>query len=289
MRKAILVFPLIVALLNGCRSSSGPDFVVSETRNHTRPAWSPDGTTIAFTGRFDILGIYLIDTSGTNLRLLVQGDYVGATWSPDNRWIAFSRAGTLYKIRTNGDSLTALTTIAGSIRPSWSQDGKKIAFVRGGTDRNKTFLLRLDTGIEFDLLIDGDYPSWHPNGSEIVVREENVTGQFRFSAVHDSTFAARTLHTFSSDARCDFASISPDGNFIVYAAKPEREYTRIVKVRISTGEHTALTTDGGDFPAWSPDGTKIVYTRTASGDGGLIIMNADGSGKRRLTAAFAQQ
>jgi len=44
-----------------------------------------------------------------------------------------------------------------------------------------------------------------------------------------------------------------------------------------------LTDDGGDYPAWSPDGKMIVYTRTTAGDGGLWIMNAEGGGKRRLT------
>jgi Tol biopolymer transport system component len=271
----------------GCRTSSGPDFIVSETRNHVRPAWSPDGATIAFTGRFDALGIYLIDTSGANLRILVQGDAVGASWSPDNEWIAFSAGGNIYRIHVSGepDSLKQLTTISGSIRPAWSKDGMKIAFVRI-TD---IIMLRLDSGLEFDMLVDGDYPSWHSNGNEIVVKESGLIGQHVFTAVHDSSLSVRTLHSFFSDASCDFVSVSPDGNYILYAEKPEREYTQIVKVRLSTGEHTFLTNDGGDFPAWSPDGTKIVYTRTATGDGALFIMNADGTGKRRVTAALANQ
>ena len=45
-----------------------------------------------------------------------------------------------------------------------------------------------------------------------------------------------------------------------------------------------LTDDGGDYPAWSPDASSIVYTRTLPGDGGLWIMDADGANKRRLTA-----
>ncbi|MER3524356.1 MAG: hypothetical protein C4326_09885 [Ignavibacteria bacterium] len=51
-----------------------------------------------------------------------------------------------------------------------------------------------------------------------------------------------------------------------------------------SGQLSQLTVDGGDYPAWSPDGTRIVYTRTSAGDGGLWIMNADGSGARRLTS-----
>ena len=36
-------------------------------------------------------------------------------------------------------------------------------------------------------------------------------------------------------------------------------------------------------PAWSPDGARIAYTSVARG--GVWVMNADGSGKRRVTPA----
>ena len=45
---------------------------------------------------------------------------------------------------------------------------------------------------------------------------------------------------------------------------------------------TRLTTTGGVFePAWSPDGTKIVFENER--DGEIYVMNADGSGARNLT------
>lgn len=276
----------VIALLAGCRSSGEPDdSFVAEDRLHIRPAWSPDGRTIVFyhagvSGR----GLYLIETDGTNLRMLYPGDGIGATWSPDNQWLAFSLTGNLYKIRVNGDSVTRISTTPGAVRPAWSRDGRRIAFVRGGI-----YVLDLQANTETDLFFSGDYPSWHPNFIDVVVQETirdavGIGGTYRFRAINPNTLSLRTLHTFSSPDDCAFSSISPQGDAILYGLKPYNGLTQVWKIILSTGQHIRLTDDGGDYPAWSPDGRQIVYTRTEQGEGGLWIMNADGTGKRRLTS-----
>jgi Tol biopolymer transport system component len=272
-----------IVLLGACRSRTGSeDYYVSEVRHHFRAAWSPDGARIAFTALINnIFGIYVVDTAGTNLRLVVAGDAIGAAWSPDTQWIAFSAGGILYKVNINTSRLDTISPTGSSTRPSWSKDGTRLAFVRSSSIYVKNLL----TGIETDLQLRADFPSWHPNGRDIVVQEANIeAGVYRFTAVNDSTKAVRLLHFFSTADKCDFSSLSPNGNAIVYARKSERDYTQIWRVDLPTGQHTQLTNDSGDYPAWSPDGSKIVYTRTVIGDGGLWIMNADGTQKRRLTA-----
>jgi hypothetical protein len=51
------------------------------------------------------------------------------------------------------------------------------------------------------------------------------------------------------------------------------------------GGVTRLTGDADNayHPAWSPDGSRVVYTAHADGNDDLWLMNADGSGKTRLT------
>jgi hypothetical protein len=54
------------------------------------PAWSPDGSTIAFTrGRGATSQISLIGLDGANERTIAAG--AGPTWAPDASWIAFAR------------------------------------------------------------------------------------------------------------------------------------------------------------------------------------------------------
>lgn len=87
-----------------------------------QPAWSPDGKTIAYIHgdtTFESTGIYLIDTNGTNKRILFSSPSAySPTWSPDGEWIAFSDNAQIYKIKVNGDSLTQLTKFGNNFFPS---------------------------------------------------------------------------------------------------------------------------------------------------------------------------
>jgi TolB protein len=42
-------------------------------------------------------------------------------------------------------------------------------------------------------------------------------------------------------------------------------------------------------PVWSPDGTRLVFTRIDSADGGLYVVDANGGGLRRLYATYGSQ
>lgn len=277
----------LFASVAGCSESTGPTDPI-QNYVHIRPAWSPDGSTIAFTGLVaDTLGIYLVDTTGANLRRLREGDGIGVTWSPDSRWIAFSSNDSLIAMTVNGDSVRGLTGAGGNIRPSWSPDGFRIAFVK---KTSGLALLNVSSAVVISLnKPQGDYPSWNPLTMELVYLEPDYyTGSeavlYDFKALDIPADTARILYSLLTGYTLGFASISPKGTDVLFSVAGESPYYSLYSADVLLKTNKRLTDDGGDYGAWSPDGTRIVYTRTQEGDGALWIMYADGSGKRRLTS-----
>ncbi len=271
----------LAILVTGCESTTGP-VEIQQSYVHYRAVWSPDGATVAFLAKINnTLGIYAVDSSGSNIRLIYAGDTGGPTWSPDSRWLAFSKGLVLYKIKVNGDSLRQITSGGNDIRPSWSRDGRLIAFERSGGTR----LYHVANDSVRSLFSTGYYPSWHPNGMEVVLMVPSSTSPvYFFYAVRVDSASNRLLISISTNDDLSFASVSPTGQHLIFTLSPYSDIAGIWKADLSNGAAVKLTVDGGDFASWSPDGSKIVYTRTQSGDGALWIMNSDGSGKRRLTS-----
>jgi TolB protein len=141
----------------------------------TAPAWSPDGTRVAFQRSGPIDGIWVLEVAAGTMSFVPHTeDGFQPTWSPGGDWIAFSRDvggdAELWMVRSDGSDLTQLTNNADEDREaSWSPDGTRIAFTRGGDqDDGLPFHIRtvalaggqttqVTSGRVQDLL-----PSWQP-------------------------------------------------------------------------------------------------------------------------------
>jgi Tol biopolymer transport system component len=96
------------------------------------PAWSPDGSRIAFMTYSDsgTADIHLINADGTN-RVGVTNDSQfdwQPAWSPDGSRIAFVRDADVFTMNADGTNLVRLTTHRLAAFPSWSPDGLYIAY-----------------------------------------------------------------------------------------------------------------------------------------------------------------
>lgn len=139
------------------------------------PAWSPDGSKVAF--NFGLSGgdLYVVDADGTNVRRLTATDYVeehSADWSPDGSMIAFTAdyvsdeesTRRIEIMNADGTGRRRLLGAAGGVFPSWSPDGSRIAFWRSSS----LFTVGIDgTGLR-RLARVGSIPlAWSPDGTQI--------------------------------------------------------------------------------------------------------------------------
>ena len=101
------------------------------------PTWSPNGKEIIFSRSENSrpLQIYIMDSSGGNVRS-ISGDNFNdrhPAWSPDGRRIAFVHARALgqpavYTMNVDGENRVRLSDCDPDARPTWSPDGTQIAY-----------------------------------------------------------------------------------------------------------------------------------------------------------------
>jgi TolB protein len=140
----------------GCREPCSPGFEIhisnlggggavsifrSSDDSIPKPAWSPDGSKIAFSNSG---AVWTVGPDGSAPGAVPNTTSGGSPdWSPDGSRIAFGRTvdgnADIYTIGPDGAGLTRLTTDpAGDITPAWSPEGSKIVFASTRADPNPT-------------------------------------------------------------------------------------------------------------------------------------------------------
>jgi Tol biopolymer transport system component len=242
-------------------------------RGSEGPHWSPDGSQVSIFCCDDGMAAHILDPDTGSFRELAPPDPTLEThcgqWSPDAQRLACESFGItdpnrngIYSIRSfDGGGLRRITSNPGGddIPGDYSPDGKRLVFVR--TDE------------------DGQVG--------IFVTRLNNTG------VRQITPSGMLVHEFFG------GSWSPSGNRILVAARSDADHRLAIWVVNADGGglHQLPITPacGGAFsdprsiscfqPGWSPDGTKIVFTRiSANGmQENVYTVNADGSGLTQVT------
>jgi Tol biopolymer transport system component len=212
----------------------------------------------------------------------------------------------LYSMRPDGSGFRKLTRNAPSGRkhwdessPAWSPDGRLIAFARRRTDlgavSSDVYVMNADGSgerrITNNAIVDIE-PDWTRDG-KLVFFTYPTSRSGRRVALDLRRPRARPVTLGRV-----FGPLSPDGRLVLFA-RPERAGYDIYSVHLDGSGPKRLTHAPGDDgePAWSPDGSRIVFVserdrngcfyRRCGGvngfNGEIYVMNSDGSAQRRLT------
>ena len=213
------------------------------------PAWSPDGSRIAYVS-FDqkkpIVVVQNLAQGTTRVVANFRGNNSAPAWSPDGRFlaVALSKDGLtqIYRIPSTGGPAQRLTDSTGiDTNPFFSPDGQWIAFTsdRGGSPQ--IYRMPAAGGPAQRLTFEGTY---------------NVAPRY-----------------------------SPDGRHIAFVQREGGRF-RIATLELATGQVTVLT-DGtlDDSPSFAPNGKMILYEAQVGGRGHLAAVSGDGRVRQRLSSA----
>jgi Tol biopolymer transport system component len=264
-----------------------PVNVTKDTALDTDPAWSPDGSQLAYSSDKDSehLQLWIRDMRSGQSRRVTQltTQPQGATWSPDGKRIAFFNVDGMWRVA----QISVLDVATGTVTkihdslaqpgtPTWSPDGQRIALAevapltrrfREGTNRVLTIPVRLkpDTTISRTeengdvwyapiplLSIDsrgGCGPVWSPDGTKMAAIYEGVLAVWPVAPSGEPLGPPRRVTTESAHS----PSWAGDSRRILY-----QSIDKLRIVDIDTGETRTLPLDLKWTPA-VPTGRLVVH------------------------------
>jgi Tol biopolymer transport system component len=272
----------------------------------TQPAFSPDGTQIAFRSQRDGGGIFVMDASGAHVRRVTNVGY-DPSWSPDGREIVYgttlaepttrlSSQSQLFAVNVDTGEKRPITSQTGvAMQPQWSPHGDRIAYWAQVQGRMDVLTIPARGGeavaVTSDAAVDWN-PVWAPDGRHLYFAS-NRGGSMNLWRVPIDEQSGKVLGALEPlTTPASYASgitFSRSGRQMAYVQRtltsnihrvkfdPERETVVGPPVAVTQGSRNAMNVQA------SGDGEWIVISDSARNQDDVFVARPDGSGLRQLT------
>ncbi len=168
------------------------------------PAWSPDGTKIAFSSsRSGDPEIYAVDSAGGNLKRITsfKGPDVSPAWNRKTggqiAWVS-GRTGLpqVYTMEADGTNVQRLTDQGYAVSPAWSPNGQflVVSWMRkygpGAPGAQDIYIMDIASKQWVQLTHDGgrnDFPYWSPDGRHIIFQSSRAGSLQIWTMLADGT------------------------------------------------------------------------------------------------------
>jgi Tol biopolymer transport system component len=285
--------------------------VTADGTSSVRPAWSPDGTHIAFqTSEQNAYHVYTMAADGSDRQLVTQGgnDDRHPTWSPDGSTLAVDTGTELKReialLDLKSGTRSVITNLGGFASfPTWSPDGSRLSFFvyqNGALDlwtvnKDGTRALQMTQTLASENKSQCTFAchgaAWSPDGARLAYADGDQKNVYTMRS--DDGTDQQKASVDDPTGRSHFPEYLGDGRlaYVTEHINPGQSWTDIWALTPGSNQPpTALLQDiqvQGPFEI-SPDGQKLLFASPRNGNFDIYVATMDQAGQDALKTLSSQ-
>ncbi len=231
--------------------------------------------------------LYYGDVTTKSSRLYRQGASQPAFSPDGSRiaFVSWSRGRGIITASSSGGNEILISTAPEDKAPAWGPDGRTVLFFtrRAGDRASEMYLTQADARFTSDraqqFMAEGEFPSWS-NNDQVAFRGWGITGVGLRIAPLTALNNSLSLTTEGGDTA---PALSRDGQKVVFMSARDGNW-EIYLVNADGANLKRLTDDPAidGLPTWSPDGRLIAFVKGQDQKWAVWTMYPDGSNQQEL-------